>query len=96
MSTFKTLSDAVSDSDRKRGKLHQLFEPSFDAKECRTRKFIEQKLSYMHNNPCTGVWNLSTSPVDYLHSSGIFYQTVKQGVYEVSSYKDLEDIDLTS
>src|SRR5215216_6271081 len=55
---LNNLSGAVTDSDRKRGKLHQVFESSFDTKELRTKKFIEQKLSYMHSNPCTGVWNL--------------------------------------
>lgn len=30
-SILKTLSDAVTDSDRRRGKLHQVFESSFDA-----------------------------------------------------------------
>ena len=88
---LKTLSDAVTDSDRKRGKLHQVFENSFDAKECRQEAFMAQKLSYMHNNPCTGVWNSAASPSEYLHSSASF----KHSVYEVISYKELRDINLT-
>jgi hypothetical protein len=90
------LSNSVTQSDRQRGKLHQVFESSFDAKECRTKKFIEQKLSYMHNNPCTGVWNLAVSPIEYLHSSAMFYGTGKQRVYEVTNYMELEDINLTA
>jgi hypothetical protein len=89
------LATAVTHSDRKRGKLHQVFESSFDAKELRTKKFIDQKLSYMHNNPCTGVWHVAASPIDYLHSSAMFYGTGKQGVYEVINYMELEDINLT-
>ncbi len=92
---LKTLSDAVTDSDRKRGKLHQVFESSFDAKECRREKFINQKLSYMHENPCKGVWNLALSPLKYLHSSALFYDTGKHSIYEVINYKELEDINLT-
>jgi REP element-mobilizing transposase RayT len=92
---LKTLSDAVIESDRKRGKLHQVFESSFDAKECRRQEFINQKLSYMHNNPCTGVWNLAASPSEYVHSSALFYQTGKHSIYEVINYKELEDINLT-
>ena len=94
-SVLDQLSAAVSTSDRQRGKLHQVFESSFDAKECRTKSFIEQKLSYMHNNPCKGVWNLAVSPVDYSHSSALFYHTGKQGVYEVINYMLLQDINLT-
>ena len=52
---LKTLSDGVISSDRRREKLHQVFENSFDAKECRREEFIKQKLSYMHENPCKGV-----------------------------------------
>ena len=89
--TWNTLSNAVSNSDRQRGKLYRVFEPSFDAKECRTKIFIEQKLSYIHHNPCTGVWHLSKGPVDYLHSSACFYYTGKQGFYEVTNYMELED-----
>ena len=89
--TWIKLSNAVSNSDRQRGKLHQEFEPSFDAKECRSRIFIEQKLTYIHNNPCRGVWNLSTGPVDYLHSPACFYYTGKQGIDEVTNYMELEE-----
>lgn len=34
------LSAGVNRTDRKRGKLHEVFEPSFDAKECRSKDFI--------------------------------------------------------
>jgi hypothetical protein len=56
---------------------------------------MEQKLSYMHNNPCSGIWNLAISPVEYHHSSAKFYATGKQGVYEVTNYTALNDINLT-
>ena len=51
-------------------------------------------LNYMHNNPCSGIWNLATGPIDYLHSSARFYETGKQGIYEVTNYKELDNIDL--
>ena len=89
------LSLAVTESDRKRGKLHQVFEPSFDWKECRTNYFIQQKLSYMHDNTCKGVWNLAESPIDYPHSSAKYYHTGEQGIYEITGYQYFEDIDLT-
>ena len=91
---LKTLSNAVIDSDRRRGKLHQVFESSFDAKECRREEFINQKLSYMHENPYKGVC-LAASPSEYLHSSALFYQTGKHSNYEVINYKELVDINLT-
>jgi hypothetical protein len=35
----------------------------------------------MHNNPCSGVWNLVDNPVDYIHSSAKYYLNGEQGIY---------------
>ncbi len=48
------LSSSLNSTERKEGKLHNAFETSFDWKECRTEKFIQQKLDYIHYNPCKG------------------------------------------
>ncbi len=93
---LQQLAEAVNASDRKRGKQHEVWEDSFDWKECRTREMIMQKLDYMHDNPCTGKWNLASNPADYIHSSASYYLNDKQGIYPVTSYMDLEDIDLTT
>jgi hypothetical protein len=92
---LQQLAAAVSPSDRKRGKRHQVFKSSFDCKECRYDGFIEQKLQYMHNNPCSGKWNLAPDPPSYRHSSARFYLLGEQGNYNVTHYKTLEDVDLT-
>jgi hypothetical protein len=73
----------------------RVFEQSFDWKECSSDRFIDQKLDYMHDNPCRGVWRLAASPVDYLHSSAKFYLTGDQGIYPVINSGELKDIDLT-
>lgn len=90
---LQQLQQAVNPSDKQRGKLHQVFEPSFDWKECRTEKFIRQKLDYMHKNPVSGKWNLVPSPVNYLHSSCKFYYTGVHGDYPVLNYLDLNDME---
>ena len=92
---LEKLSSAVNASDSRRGKLHQVFEPSFDCKECYSESFTEQKLNYMHHNPCNGIWNLATNPIEYRHSSAKFYLTGASEVYEVTNYKELMDIDLS-
>src|SRR6476619_2645406 len=68
------LSQGVVDAERKRGKLHQLWQGSFDAKQCRTEKFILQKLNYMHQNPCVERWGLCKNTYDYAYSSAAFYE----------------------
>jgi len=77
------LSEAVNRSDEKRGKLHQVFERSFDCKPITNNYFFEQKLNYIHNNPCSGVWKLVESPIEYSHSSAKYYLTGGQGFYEI-------------
>ena len=92
---LEELSRRVPATDRNRGKLHQVFEPSFDCKECFSEEMIIQKLDYMHENPCKGIWQLAENPVDYKHSSALFYITGEQGLYAVTHYMEMEDIDLT-
>jgi REP element-mobilizing transposase RayT len=42
---------------------------------CESRKVVEQKLAYIHNNPCQGKWMLTNNPMDYKFSSVRFYET---------------------
>ncbi|MBS1738756.1 MAG: hypothetical protein JSS98_19420 [Bacteroidetes bacterium] len=92
---LQQLSDAVNASDKKRGKLHEVFEPSIDIKECFTEKFIIQKLNYIHFNPCTDKWNLSDCPENYMHSSAKYYDTGVQGIYLIDNIMKMLDIDLS-
>ena len=82
------LSMAVEIKDRMRGKLHEVWEDSFDIKHCRTEKFIMQKLNYMHFNPCADRWKLVEKPYDYLHSSASFYEL---GIKQYPLLKDYRD-----
>jgi len=82
------MKEAVTAKDRQRNKKHQVWKGTFDVKECRTEKFILQKLNYIHNNPCSGKWNLCGKPYEYLHSSARFYDGDKAG-YKVKDYLDV-------
>ena len=82
----------VNHTERLRNKKHEVFEPSFDRKECRTIAFMKQKTDYMHLNPCkAGIANL---PEDYMYSSAKYYYTGVQGIYPVITYMELQDINL--
>lgn len=81
--------------DRERNKQHEVWEDSFDWKHCRDANFVKQKLDYIHDNPVRGKWNLARTSVDYEHSSARFYQCGEHAAYLVTSYLELEDIDLT-
>jgi len=89
------MESAVNKSDKSRSKLHEVWEDSFDWKYLYNDKLIIQKLDYMHWNPCVGKWKLVENPEDYIHGSAKFYILDEQGYYLVTSYTDLEDIDLS-
>jgi len=92
---LQSLSEKVSVGGRAGNKRHEVFEPSFDWKECYSEKFFEQKLSYIHQNPCKGKWNLVEEYWMYTHSSAKYYVTGIQGIYPVTHFNELQDIDLT-
>lgn len=71
---LRLLQQGVSEVERKRGKLHELWQGTFDVKECRTEKFTLQKLNYMHYNPCVARWQLCEHTFQYPHSSAAFYE----------------------
>jgi REP element-mobilizing transposase RayT len=85
---LKKLQAEVKDKDRSRGKKHEIWIDGFDVKECRTEKFILQKLIYIHENPVRGKWKLCDTSLDYLHSSAHYYFNGKQRLFEVKDYRD--------
>ena len=67
------LQNNVEAKRRANNKLHDVWKLSFDWKYCNSMQFVKQKLNYMHDNPCSGKWNLGESPIDYIHSSAKYY-----------------------
>jgi REP element-mobilizing transposase RayT len=91
LSTLNLLKSSVQAEDLKKGQNHYFWIRYFDVKECRTEKFLLQKLNYVHNNPVTGKWKLAASPADYIHSSASFYLRGKQQLFDVKDYRELLD-----
>lgn len=83
---------AVEQKRRERNKRHEVWELSFDWKECRNQKFIDQKLNYIHNNPYSKKWNLCSNPSEYIHSSAKYYIAGEQGIYPVTNIAEMQDI----
>lgn len=74
------LKQGVTTREKSKGQIHKAFKSSFDVKVCFTLPFLEQKLNYIHNNPCSGKWNLVENPIDYQHSSMRFYEGYYPGI----------------
>ncbi len=88
-SLLKVLSESIQESDIKKGKKHNVFEPSFDAKIIVSEKFIVQKLNYIHQNPVRGKWKLVDDYKEYEHSSAGFYESDNYNGYKVTHYMEL-------
>ena len=81
--TAQKLLFQLQDSDRhiddflvdKKDRNYQIWQRNPLAVEMYSRKLIEQKLDYIHNNPVQGKWMLAKSPIDYEYSSAQFYES---------------------
>ncbi|MFC2126462.1 transposase, partial [Bacteroidota bacterium] len=72
--TLKYLAYKVAPREKRIGKRHQAFQPSFDARICYSDKMTKQKVDYIHRNPVSKKWHLANSYLDYEHSSAWFYE----------------------
>ncbi|WP_259014449.1 transposase [Emticicia fluvialis] len=87
---LERLQNAVKAREVKKGKLHQVFNESYDAKECFNEDFIMQKLNYIHKNPLSGKWNLAADYLAYAYSSARFYNlNEKDAKVELTHYLDI-------
>lgn len=64
-------------------KLKCLFEPRYDSLIIQSRKFLLEKINYIHNNPCQENWGLAEKPENYAQSSASNY-ILGKGVYPVN------------
>ena len=58
--------------------------------ETMTRKITEQKLDYIHNNPCQDKWQLVEEPAGYKFSSARYYQTSIDDFGFITHYTEWE------
>ena len=86
---LKQLENEVTRSDKKRGKLHQVFKPSFDARLILDEKMLFQKMDYIHHNPVRGKWNLVNDFVLYPHSSAAFYELGTACQFPITHYAQI-------
>jgi REP element-mobilizing transposase RayT len=69
---LEKLSAGLTAREIKKGHKHRVFEESLDAKAIYSEKFLMQKLSYIHQNPVSGKWNLASRNIEYNHSTASF------------------------
>ena len=85
---LKILTNGVQLEEKLKGKKHQVFRLSFDAKEIQGEADIIQVLEYIHHNPVSKKWKLSKVFTDYPYSSAKYYEYGEQGHLKILDYRD--------
>ena len=85
---IKFLQSEVVSAEKAKGKIHQVFRLSFDAKECYNEKVFYQKLNYIHSNPVNGKWNLAKTYLEYEYSSASYYDSNSEKPYFLFDFRD--------
>ncbi|MFN6944505.1 MAG: hypothetical protein ACK4ND_06125 [Cytophagaceae bacterium] len=73
-SLLTKLETGVSEQEKNKGKKHQAFRSSNDARSCKNKNQVEIYLDYMHHNPVSGKWNLVSDFTENAYSSAAFYE----------------------
>jgi putative transposase len=68
---------------------HKVWEDRYDARDVFSVEFLQQKMDYIHHNPCQAHWNLVARPEDYPWSSARFYIADQPAVIPVDDVRDL-------
>ena len=71
----------------KKDRIYQIWQRNPLAVEIYNPLVCEQKMEYIHNNPCQGKWNLADEPVNYKYSSSSFYEKEDSKYEFLSHYK---------
>ena len=74
---------------RKSDRGYQIWQRNPLAVELYPPKVLEQKLDYIHNNPCQGKWMLASDPTAYDYSSANFYETGYDSFGLLTHYKEV-------
>ena len=85
----KKILDLLRRANKDKSQNFKVWGDRYDAREVFSIEFLEQKMNYIHYNPCQPHWKLADLPEEYLWSSARFYLTGKPAVISVDDVRDL-------
>ena len=83
--TLKRLAEKVKRPEKQS---HKVWEDDYNAKDIFSTEFLQQKMDYIHNNPCQLHWRLSRTPEEYIWSSARFYYTEEACIIPIDDVRD--------
>jgi REP element-mobilizing transposase RayT len=69
---FRVL-DMLHKEGKKVRQEYKVWEDDYDARDVFSIEFLQQKMDYIHHNPCQPQWKLAESPEKYLWSTAGYY-----------------------
>ena len=66
----------------------KIWEDSFEARDVFSIEFLQQKMDYIHHNPCQPHWKLVDRPEQYLWSTAGFYSDGKPCVIPIDDIRE--------
>jgi REP element-mobilizing transposase RayT len=79
----------LKDASNNKNQEFKVWEGGYDARDIFSVEFLEQKMNYIHYNPCQPQWKLVDSPEEYLWSSARFYLTDMPAIIAIDDVRDL-------
>lgn len=67
---------------------HKIWADDYNAKDVFSIDFLQQKLDYIHHNPCQPQWKLSETPEEYIWSSARFYLTEEPCIIPIDDVRE--------
>jgi putative transposase len=70
------------------GQLHAIWQDEYQAKNIYSPAFLQEKLAYIHGNPCQPHWQLAETPEAYVWSSAGYYLADRRPLIPLSDARD--------
>lgn len=67
---------------------YKVWEDGYDARDVFSIDFLQQKMDYIHHNPCQPQWKLVESPEEYLWSTAGFYLAGKPCIIPIDDVRE--------
>lgn len=68
---------------------YKVWEDGYDARDIFSTPFLQQKMDYIHQNPCQPQWKLVESPEQYLWSTAAFYLDGKPCIIPIDDVREI-------
>ena len=80
--------DMLQKEGKKVKQEYKVWEDGYDGRDVFSVEFLQQKMDYIHHNPCQPHWKLVETPEEYLWSTAGFYLDGKPCVIPIDDVRE--------